>query len=98
MQQEIENLTRNFKEVLMEPARRDAFDSLQRAWTSEQGAMSCAKVSAVLEVLLIAAVDNRKIIEDLQDQVAMLRSQFQKARSELTEAKIAFKTLPNAAE
>lgn len=31
LQQEIQNLTRSFKEALMEPARRDAFDSLQRA-------------------------------------------------------------------
>jgi RecA/RadA recombinase len=99
LQQEIENLTKNFKEALIEPARRDAFDSLQRAWTSEQGAMSYAKVPAVLEVMLhTAAVDNRKTIEDLQDQVAMLRSQLEKAQSELTEAKIAFKTFPNAAE
>ena len=61
--------------------------------------MSYAKVPAVLEVMLhTAAVDNRKTIEDLQDQVAMLRSQLEKARSELTEAKIAFKTLSNAAE
>jgi hypothetical protein len=61
--------------------------------------MSYTKVPAVLEVMLLtAAVDNRKTIEDLQDQVAMLRSQLEKARSELTEAKIAFKTLPNVAE
>jgi DNA repair protein RadA len=99
LQQEVENLTRSFKEALMEPARRDAFDSLQRAWTAEQGAMSYAKVPSVLEVMLLtAAVDNRKTIEDLQDQVAMLRSQLQKAQSELTEAKIAFKTLPSATE
>lgn len=99
LQQEIENLTRNFKEALMEPARRDAFDSLLRVCRAEQGAMSYAKVPSVLEVMLLtAAVDNRKIIEDLQDQVAMLRSQLQKTQSELTEAKIAFKTLPSATE
>lgn len=61
--------------------------------------MSYAKVPSVLEVMLLtAAVDNRKKIEDLQDQVAMLRSQLEKVQSELSEAKIAFKTLPSAAE
>jgi hypothetical protein len=99
LQQEIENLTRSFKEALIEPARRDAFDSLTRSWTAEQGAMSYAKVPSVLEIMLLtAAVDNRKTIEDLQDEVAILRSQLKKTRSELSEAKIMVKTLPGAAE
>ena len=61
--------------------------------------MSYAKVPSVLEIMLLtAAVDNRKNIVDLQDQVAMLQSQLQKTQSELAEAKIAFKTLPSATE
>jgi RecA/RadA recombinase len=99
LQQETENLTRSFKEALMEPARRDAFDSLTRAWMAEQGAMSYAKVPSVLEVMLLAAaVDNRKNIEDMQDEIALLRSQLEKTRSELAEAKINVKTLPGAAD
>ena len=99
LQQEMENLTRSFKEALMEPARRDAFDSLTRAWTAEQGAMSYAKVPSVLEIMLLtAAVDNRKTIEGLQDQVSLLSSQLEKARMEISEAKIALKTMPGAAE
>jgi RecA/RadA recombinase len=99
LQQEMENLTRSFKEALMEPARRDAFDALTRTWTAEQGAMSYAKVPSILEVMLLtAAVDNRKKIEDLQDEIALLRSQLEKTRSELSEAKITLKTLPGAAE
>jgi hypothetical protein len=39
-------------------------------------------VPSVLKImLLMAAVDNRKIIEDLQDQVAVLRSQLRKNQS-----------------
>ena len=99
LQQEMENLTRSFKEALMEPARRDAFDSLTRAWTAEQGAMSYAKVPSVLEVMLLAAaVDNRKNIEDMQDEIALLRSQLEKTRAELSETKINIKTLPGAAD
>jgi len=99
LQQEVENLTRSFKEALMEPARRDAFDSLTRAWMAEQGAMSYAKVPSVLEVMLLAAaVDNRKSITDMQDEIALLRSQLEKTRSELAEAKINVRTLPGVAD
>lgn len=99
MQQEIENLTRSFREALMDPARRDAFDSIVKAWTAEQGAMSYAKVPSVLEVMLLAAaVDNRKIIEDLRDELRGLRSHVQKAQSDLAEARIAARTLPRNRE
>jgi len=99
LQQEIENLTRSFKEALMDPARRDAFDSITRTWTAEQGTMSYASVPFVLETMLLtAAVDNRKTIEDLQDEVALIRSQLERTRPELSEAKIAVKTLPGIAE
>lgn len=99
LQQEVENLTRSFKEALMEPARRDAFDSLTRAWMAEQGAMSYAKVPSVLEVMLLAAaIDNRKNIEDIHDEIALLRSQLEKTRSELAEAKISRRTLPGVAD
>jgi hypothetical protein len=99
LQQQIENLTRSFREALMEPARRDAFDSIVKAWTSEQGAMSYAKVPSVLEVMLLAAaVDNRKAIEDVQDEVRGLQSHLQKAEAELAEARIAARTLPRAIE
>ena len=74
LQQEVENLSRSFKEAFIEPARRDAFDSLTRSWTAEQGAMSYAKVPSVLEVMLLAAaVDNRRAIEDLADENRELR-------------------------
>jgi outer membrane murein-binding lipoprotein Lpp len=99
LQQQIENLTRSFREALMDPARRDAFDSIVRAWTAEQGAMSYAKVPSVLEVMLLAAaVDNRKTIEDIQDEVRELRSRVQKVESDLSEARIAARTLPRSRE
>jgi RecA/RadA recombinase len=99
LQEEIENLTRSFKEALMDPARRDAFDSLTKAWTAEQGAMSYAKIPSVLETMLLAAcVDNRKLIDDLQDQISLLKSQLDKTRSELSETKITLKTSPGVTD
>jgi hypothetical protein len=99
MQQEIENLTRSFRDALMDPARRDAFDSIVKAWTAEQGAMSYAKVPSVLEVMLLAAaVDNRKTIEDLRDEVRELHSHLQKTQSDMAEARIAARTLPRNLE
>jgi hypothetical protein len=84
MQQEVQNLTRSFREGLLDPARRDAFDSLVKAWTAEQGAMSYAKVPSVLEVMLVtASVDNRKTIEDLQGELRELRSHLQKVQCKL---------------
>jgi hypothetical protein len=63
---------------------RDAFDSLVKAWTAEQGASSYAKSSSALEGMLPeAAVDNRKTIEDLQNQLRELRSHVQKNQSDL---------------
>lgn len=82
LQEEMDNLKRSFREALMDASRRDAFDSLIKAWSSEQGAMSYAKVPTVLDImLLMAAIDNRKLIEDLFDEVGALRSEIEKIKS-----------------
>lgn len=82
LQEEMNNLKRSFREALMDASRRDAFDSLIKAWSSEQGAMSYAKVPTVLDImLLMAAIDNRKLIEDLFDEVGILRSEIEKIKS-----------------
>ena len=68
----------------MDVSRRDAFDSLLRAWSSEQGAMSYAKVPTVLDVMLLTAViDNRKLIEELFDQVGIIGSKLDKIQTRL---------------
>jgi len=75
LREEMNKLKRSYREVLMDVSRRDAFDSLLKAWSSEQGAMSYAKVPTVLDVMLLTAViDNRKLIEDLFDQVGIISS------------------------
>jgi RecA/RadA recombinase len=75
LREEMNNLKRSYRETLLDASRRDAFDSLLKAWSSEQESMSYAKVPTVLDVmLLIAVIDNRKLIEDLFDPVGIIGS------------------------
>jgi hypothetical protein len=75
LQEEMDNLKRTFREALIDAGRRDAFDSLVRTWSREQGAMSYARVPTALDVMLLTAViDNRKLIEELFDQIGVIRS------------------------
>jgi len=84
LKEQMDNLKRSYREALMDVSRRDAFDSLLRAWSSEQGAMSYAKVPTVLDVMLLTAViDNRKLIEGLFDQVGVVNSKIDKIQARL---------------
>jgi len=84
LQEEMDNLKRTYREALMDAGRRDAFDSLVHAWSSEQGAMSYAKVPTALDVMLLTAtVDNRKLIEEFFSQLGAIRSKLEKIESEL---------------
>ena len=59
-QREHANL-RQFKEALMDTGRRDAFDSIVKAWSSEMGAMKYSRIPAVLDTMHLTAItDNRK--------------------------------------
>ena len=85
-EEELNNLKRGFREALLDPARQEAFDQIVRGWTSELGAMSYAKVPTVLDVmLLVAAVDNRRAIEELREQVRVLREGLERARQTVGE-------------
>jgi len=83
-QEEMNNLKRTYREALMDAGRRDAFDSLVRAWSSEQGAMSHARVPTALDVMLLTAViDNRKLIEEVFDEIGVMRVKLDKIDSKL---------------
>ena len=70
LKDEIGRLRRTYRGALLDPKRREAFDSLVRTWSSELGAMSNASVPTVLEIMLLtAAVDNRKNIEEIIDKI-----------------------------
>ena len=86
LQEEMDELKRSYREALMNPARREAFDALMKACTAEIGAMSYAKVPAVLDVMLLtAAIDNRTVIEDLNTRVTLLQASLDKLNRKLME-------------
>jgi len=74
LKEEMDNLKRTYREVLIDAARREAFDSLIQAWSSEQGAMSYVRVPTLDAMLLTAVVDNRRLIEDLVDKFEAIGS------------------------
>lgn len=84
LQEEMDNLKRTYREALMDAKRREAFDSLVHTWSSEQGAMSYARVPTVLEVMLLTAVvDNRKLVEEALEQVKMMRAKLEEVEAGL---------------
>lgn len=84
LREEMNRLKRSYREALLDASRRDAFNSLLKVWSSEQGAMSYAKVPTVLDVMLLTAViDNRKLIEDLFDQVGIISSKIDMVQKRL---------------
>ena len=73
LKEEMNRLKRGYREALMDASRRDSFDRLLKAWSSEREAMNYAKVPTVLDVMLLTGlVDNRKLIETLFDQVNVI--------------------------
>ena len=88
LKDEIGRLRRTYREALLDLKRRKAFDCLVRAWSSELGAMSNASVPTVLEnMLLTAAVDNRKEIEELIDKVEEISLKLKEIELKLEEIK-----------
>ncbi len=56
-----------YRESLVGKGRREAFDRLVRAWSSELGAISYAESMALTDLLLLTgAVDNRAFTESLK--------------------------------
>jgi hypothetical protein len=63
----IEMIRREFRDAVVSPERRAAFDSLVTAWGAELGAISYAESVKMLDLmLLVSTVDNRAIIEELR--------------------------------
>lgn len=69
LQEAMERLRRRYREALKDEAMQRAFDELWPAWAGEQGAMIYAEVLSSLDLLLLtAAVDNRREIEELRKE------------------------------
>jgi len=73
LQEQLDELKKNLGPVMMDRTRVDAFESLSRAWTSEQGAMSCLNVPTVLDAMvLVGEIDNRKLILELTERLSRI--------------------------
>lgn len=84
LQKEMNSLKRSYREALMDASRRDAFDSLVKAWSGEQGAVRYAKVPTVLGIMILTGlIDDRKLIEELSDRFGFLESEVDKLVSHL---------------
>ena len=84
-QEELGNLNQ-FKNGLMDAGRRCAVDSLVVAWSSELDAMNYSRIPSILDAMLLtAAVDNRKEIENLTRQIENLRSRIENFETRLDE-------------
>jgi hypothetical protein len=67
-------LRRSYREALKDDGMQGAFDDLWPAWSGEQAAMIYADVLSALDLLLLtAAVDNRREIEELKGLVEEIR-------------------------
>jgi hypothetical protein len=70
LQDSMAQLKARYRAALKDGAMQLAFDELWPAWSSEQGAMIYAEVMSALDLLLLtAAVDNRREIEELRREV-----------------------------
>jgi hypothetical protein len=64
-----------YRAALKDGAMQEAFDELWPAWSSEQGAMIYAGVLSALDLLLLtAAVDNRREIDELRALIRELEA------------------------
>jgi hypothetical protein len=65
-----------YRAALKDGAMQEAFDELWPAWSSEQGAMIYAEVLSALDLLLLtAAVDNRRQIEEMKLTVEEMKGE-----------------------
>ena len=77
-------LKRRYRPALKDDAMQRAFDEFWPAWSSEQGAMIYADVLSPLDVLLLtAAVDNRREIEELRRAIREIRKTIQELQEVL---------------
>ncbi|MGD2200012.1 MAG: hypothetical protein PVJ38_00095 [Candidatus Bathyarchaeota archaeon] len=67
LQDAMVRLRKKYRAALKDDEMQRAFDELWPAWSNEQGAMIYAQVLSALDLLLLtAAVDNRREIEELK--------------------------------
>jgi hypothetical protein len=66
-QDHINVMRTEYKEALVSKGRREAFDRLVEAWSSELGAISYAESLSLMDLILLTGeVDNRAFLEALR--------------------------------
>jgi len=66
----VARLRGEYRDAIVKPVRRDAFDRLVEAWSSELGAVTYAESIRMLDLMLLtAAVENRRLIQDLHNRL-----------------------------
>ena len=66
-QDTLNRMRAEYKEALVSKGRREAFDRLVEAWSSELGAISYAESLSLMDLILLTGeVDNRAFLEDLR--------------------------------
>lgn len=64
-------LRREYREALVKPGRREAFDRLVEAWSAELGAVTYAESLSLMDLLLLTGlVDDRRVSEELGDRIS----------------------------
>jgi len=73
LQDSMAQLDSRYRAALKDDAMQTAFECLWDAWSGEMGAMINSEVLSTLDLLLLtAAVDNRRLIEELRRQLEVM--------------------------
>jgi hypothetical protein len=77
-------LRKEFQEALVDRGRREAFNGLVEAWSSELGAMGYAESITLLDLMLLTAVvDNRHLFAELMRSFEGLSAEMKELRERL---------------
>jgi hypothetical protein len=71
-----------YKDALISVKRREAFDRLVEAWSSEMGAISYAESLSLMDLLILTGeVDNRAFTEALKTKLDAIEAKLDKIES-----------------
>ncbi|MFP3952413.1 MAG: hypothetical protein ACLFVP_09780 [Candidatus Bathyarchaeia archaeon] len=80
-QKKVDQYRREFQRALLSLERREAFDELVEAWSSELGAMTYANSMKLQDLLfLVALVDNRRKVKELEKRQRELNETYEKIK------------------
>jgi len=72
-QELLSRMRTEYKDALMSKGRREAFDKLVEAWSSELGAISYAESLSLMDLILLTGeVDNRTFLEYMKARLDII--------------------------